>query len=275
MKISQLSVSLALAAGLVLSPAQASTVEPLDYSVYSLALQEVLASPLPIEAYVAPPSLFPVEGTWQSTPEAPREPYAPLEAFDKMEGAVIGRVVVAKPHCLDGAEHPTGCDGAGQAFLKTSDGRQRVVPIEMWSYDTMGLVTRKPSVVRGGHAWSEIAYTGGTFWVRTAAADVHPYEMEVAYVENPEMWCTAPGKCAAPTPAMRAALKTLDGHFVNPNGSPFEVEERVLYKGKAYYRVKLAQLEDGWTRLGLPTTGFVPTRDTAGKHTGTFLPKGC
>lgn len=278
MQISQLSASLLLAAGLLFNTtAHASTAEPLDDAVYALALQEVLASPLPVEAYVAPPSLFPPEGNWRISRGLVKEPYAPLEAYDRIEGGVIGSVMLAQQHCLDGVARAVGagCEGAGQVFLKTRDGRQRVVPVEMWAEDTKGLVARKPAVVKGAHAWSEIAYTGGTFWVRTAVADVHAYESEVAFVESVETWCVAPGKCAPASPAMLAALKALDGHFVNPAGAPFEVAERVVLKGTAYYRVKLSEIEGGWPKLGLPATGFIPTRDKAGKHTGTILPMGC
>ena len=138
---------------------------------------------------------------------------------------------MTKPACIIEGERPAGCDGAGQLFLRLDSGEQRVVPVQMWSEGTNGLVSLKPSKIIEGNAWSEVRYKDGAFWVRTKPSDVQPYEKQASYVQDLSTWCSAPGNCAPAKPQWAKAIEEVSKLASNPAGAAYLIEERVKFRG--------------------------------------------
>jgi hypothetical protein len=275
-------VSIAFSTLLFAGQAAPGSLVPMAEGAYESAVERLVASQRDrIESYVAPASLSPVEGYWSNPGKPPSEreqekpPYHPIAVFSRPDGPVIGLISMTKPQCVVEGERPQNCEGAGQVVLTLNNGSQALLPVISWSEGTFGLITLKPSKVERKRSWSEITYPNGSFWVRTDSSEVHPAELLAAVVVAPAVWCLAPGHCSPVTPAMKEEMRALAQHTESTMGAVYEISERVTHKGVAYYRVALVPLLPGAPKHHLPTTGYVPTRDEEGKHTGSFSPYGC
>ena len=226
-----------------------------------------------IEAFVSLESLFPVEGTHWVTP------YRPVPAYASPQGAVVGKVIIANPQCVSAAEAvQAACGDFLQPVLVLNDGGRHDLPTQEWSYETDALVTYAPAVVRGAVHWSQIEYAGGTFWIATSKKEVRPWEEVSSVVEKFDLFCSQPGSCTAPSAAMLADVERMrEGKFEVSTcyPEPYEIEERVVVRGKAYYKVKLPEFTGRARPRNLPATGYIPTRLKNGQHTGTFYARGC
>jgi hypothetical protein len=255
---------------------------------------EWLKAKKPIEAYVSPKTLF-----QQDDPNLPlSKVYRPLSAFDKPWGTEIGQVVISKPECftplpengVQPVERPE-CADAGKHTYVPKTGGQHDLLVGEYSYEVSGLVTHL--TIRPGddeHIWAEIEYDGGKFWVNAPEMDVHYFEDLASFITKPAVWCKEPGKCANVSAKMKTEMDVLvpvpneKGQYkagqqpwvVGCNMEVYLVRGKTTVKGQSYYYVSLAELAKGAPKVdALPTSGYVPTRDKAGRHVGYFFSRGC
>lgn len=237
------------------------------------------ASPVrPVEAFVSPTHLFPVEGAaFLETNSVQPVQYRPLDAYDKPSGQLIGRVHLDNLHCISG-HPPATCNQGLKWVLRLESGKAVALEPAEFGYETMGLVSYGKSLDAGPDTiWSPIKYETGTFWVRTAATAVHRFEELVTHVESLQEWCSAPGTCTAPSAEMSRELARMKSGQLLVAGctSAYEVTGIVSHRGKRYYKLQLPEFDSSSPRTSLPKTGFTPMRDRTGGHTGSFSPRGC
>lgn len=232
----------------------------------------------PIEAFVSPGHIFPVEGTTFFSRGANPSPesYRPLLVYDKPAGRAIGEVRLSNPHCVSESP-PAGCEQGLEWRLHLASGKSVALATAEYSYGTDGLVTYSKSMTAAGALWSLIEYRGGTFWVKTAKEDVAVYEELASYVEDFEQWCTAPGRCAKPDAALQQEFSRLKSGEINIMGCDqgYVITGVVTYVGQRYYKLERPGLDPSSARTILPETGFTPVRNRAGRHTGYFSARGC
>jgi hypothetical protein len=217
-----------------------------------------------IEAYIAPPLLFPEDGEY---PEGAARLYKPFPVHASPDGKLVGHVHTNYATC--NAE----CKGHGATGLVMLDGRRIPLKPEQWGYATMGLVTFEPSVIKGKAAWSKVLYEGGEFWITTPKKDIHQYEPMVQRVADFDTLCTKPGKCEDVSEAMSKQMNQLSFHSCFTEA--YNVTRIVTADGERYYQVALAEFERPAFKVTLPRKAFVPVRNKDGKHTGVFDPMGC
>lgn len=217
----------------------------------------------PLEAYVSPASIFPRDGAF--APGAAKA-YKPLPAYASVDGALVGHVDTNYLKCGADCENVT-------ATLVAIGGKRHRLDINLWDYGTQGLQTYQAPTMVGNVAWSKIPYATGEFWIKTTLAEIHPFEKLAMFADGFDTVCTKPGNCQPVTPAMRKHIETLP--FQGCFSYPYEVQKIVSYEGKRYYQVKLQDIELGKLKLQIPRTGFVPTRNKNGTHTGIHEPQGC
>lgn len=224
----------------------------------------------PIEHYISPPQLFPMEGQ-------PRAPYLPFAAYDGPDGKIIGRVIANLQPC--GPQTPLEeCYKPFTWRLSLPDGTEIELPHDMVDYEQEAFVSYQPARIAAGKAWSKVEYEDGAFWIRTEADDIINYEERAAWVQDFDTWCDMPGKCAPVSPAMCKEIdKVVAGGYASlfPAPAPYEIEGVVTRNGKRYYQVKRTEVEPGTPEPRLPKTGYIPTRRKDGQHVGQFSPKGC
>jgi hypothetical protein len=217
-----------------------------------------------IEAYIAPPLLFPEDGTY---PQGVARQYRPFPVHASPDGKLVGHVHTNYVKC--GAD----CPSPGAATLVKQDGSRHILKTEAWGYATSGLYTYEVPTVSGKMAWSRILYDGGHFWIKTPKKDVHPYEPMVTHITQFDTICTKPGHCKPVSPAIRKQLDELV--LSTCYGDPYGVQKIVTVEGQRYYQVVLEDVEPQKTPVTLPRKAFIPTRNKDGKHTGSFDPMGC
>lgn len=246
--------------------------------LFSVATSQVLAGK-PIEAYVSPGHLFPMEGTVFMDRDEPtkRVDYKALPAYADRGGQQIGEVRLARPDCV-GQEQLRACaDVTPQWYLETARGKY---PLEVaeYSYETAGLVSLHPVAKSGAVSWSRIDYIGGHFWVRTSTSAVFEHERLAHAVGDFDTWCRAPGDCGpVPRDMAQEVAKVAAGKYELEGcyGEAYEVKEVVTTLSGRYYHVTRANVIAGHPVPNLPAAGFIPTRDRSGKHTGVFYSRGC
>lgn len=222
-----------------------------------------------IEAYVAPPSLFPPEGSY---PAGAAAQYRPLEAYTLLDGDLLGHVHTNYRECDNACENP------GEAFLVTPTGRRIPLETQEWSYETRGLITYKAPRYRGSSAWSNIKFSDGEFWIKTPKADVHSYESLAFVVDRFDVVCAKPGNCVPLSQKMRADAGKFRSGQIRVLGcyrEPYSIVRIVTAGGRRYYQVKLQEVEPQQQSIHLPRSTFIPVRDKRGRHTGTFYSRGC
>lgn len=233
------------------------------------------ADPRPVESFVAPSHLFPMEGTAFMDEAGNPVAYAPLAAWDAPGGRRLGEVRLEQPGCVlkpDAKE----CAQGLRWHLQTSSGALHAVPTREFRYEGAGLVSYVPSVRLGKEVWSRIEYARGSFWVNTPA--VVPYESLATVITSFDLWCARPGQCAAPSKEMLAEVARVDNGEFRVAGCyshAYLAEGIVTHGGKRYYRASLVEIEPGAKQPKLPRTGFVPVRRVDGTHTGDFYSRGC
>lgn len=232
----------------------------------------------PIESFVSPGHLFPSEGTAFLLPNgAGPGTYQPLPAYDKPGGRVIGEVVLRNPHCVT-TQSVAGCEEGLVWALNLKSGRSLVLETAEYSYGTDALISFGKSLdAPNGTAWSPISVAKGTFWVITSKVDVYRFEELASFVEEPEQWCTVPGKCAALSSEMKLELeRARSGQVVFLTCYPgYHISGIVTREGERYYRLERPELDAGSPPTSLPKVGFTPVRNSAGAHTGAFSSRGC
>ena len=222
----------------------------------ALPIAQAASSAPPMEAWVAPPSIFPPDGVF---PKGGAKAYRPYQVHASPDGPALGQVETNYVKCGADCEHPT-------ATLVTLDGKRYPLVIDDWSGMSKGLVSYDASIVNGNAMWSKIPYAKGEFWIKTAKKEVHVYEELVNFADHFDTVCTKPGVCQPVTPAMRKNMASLP--FQGCVGYPYEVKKRVTVDGKRYYEVELQEVELGNIKLQIPRKGYVPTRNKDGSHTG-------
>jgi hypothetical protein len=232
----------------------------------------------PIESYISPGHLFPVEGTAFLLPNG-TEPgtYHPLPAYDRPGGRVIGEVALLNPQCVTQTP-PVGCEEGLAWALQLKSGRSLPLETAEYSYGTNALVSYGESIAApNGTAWSRISSAKGTFWVSTSKLEVHRFEELASFVEDLDQWCTAVGKCAAPTVEMvREFERVRSGEVVLQSCTlGYSISGVVAREGKRYYRLERPELEAGSAPTSLPKVGFTPVRKKDGRHSGSFTSRGC
>lgn len=223
----------------------------------------------PIEAFISPPQLFPAEGSL-------RAPYAPLPAFDRPSGKLIGQVVADLSPCPAG-DDGYACGAPRAWYLELADGRRVELYHQMVGYDQESLVTHRPVRRQSNEAWSQVEYDGGKFWVKTATTETDDYESLANWAENLDTWCSRPGQCAPLSASMRKEIeRTVAGQYelASISQQPYRIDGIVRQGGRRYYKVTLYESVRG-PRPALPKSGYVPTRREDGSHVGQFSPKGC
>jgi hypothetical protein len=232
----------------------------------------------PVESFVSPGHLFPSEGTTFLHPNGEGNgTYRPLSAHDKPGGRVIGEVVLRNPHCVT-TQPPVGCEDGLVWALNLKSGRSLVLETAEYSYGTDSLIAYGPSLdAPNGAAWSPITAAKSTFWVSTPKVDVHRFEELASFVEEPEQWCTVPGKCAPLSAEMKSELKRVQsGQVVLLTCYlGYNISGIVTREGARYYRLERPELDASSPPTSLPKVGFTPVRKSDGSHTGTFSPRGC
>lgn len=211
---------------------------------------------LPIEAYVAPPSIFPKDGKF--TKDGAKA-YKPFPAHARPDGPLVGHVATNYLTCGPDCEMP-------KATFVALDGKRQPLDVQTWFFSTAGLAAYDAPVVTGSIAWTKIRFTQGAFWIKTAKKDVHLYEPLSNFADNFDTVCTKLGTCQPVTAAMRKNIAGIP--FDGCVGNPYEVRKVVTFEGKRYYEVELQPLEIGKYKLLIPRKGFVPTRNKDGSHTG-------
>ena len=225
----------------------------------ALALEAACAPA--VEAYVAPPSLFPLEGDYQGKPPGV------IQAYNADRTSSIGEIT-GRQNCKEG-----NCDIVFELTLKGSH-RRISVEVAEWNYETVGLVTYEPSIFSAGKAWSPLNTSVGKIWIQTDASDVHRFESLVSTVPNPLQWCSSPGQCSKTS---QAFLNELDrvAALVTCYDNPYTVTSVVTHNRKRYYRLDLPKPLPFGVTTNLPTVGYVPVYNRDGMHTGTFFSRGC
>ncbi len=235
--------------------------------VAAVSLGTAIPSPqAPIEAFVSPPSLFPVDGQFGTHPGAPK--YRPIPAYDAPNGAAVGTIVTVAAKCTD-------CQQAEEAFFVMKNGSRHALEVGEWSYDTKGLVTRAPVVASGKTTWSKITYASGAVWVSSVPAEVHPFEILAHRIDKFDEFCTAPDKCAPLSAQMKADVKKFEAATQSCFGEVYNVKKVVGSGTRRFYQVELAELPPDAPPSRLPAKGYIPVRAKDGQHTGTFDPRGC
>ncbi len=209
-----------------------------------------------VVAYVAPPSIFPPDGTF---PKGGAKAYKPYPVHASPDGALVGHVDTNYVKCGNECENPSA------AFVAL-DGKRHRLAIESWYSTTNGLVTYDTPTVKGDVAWSRLRFKQGEVWIKTPRKDVHEFEKLANFADNFDTVCTKPGSCQPVTAAMRKHIADLP--FQGCVGYPYEVRKVVTFEGKRYYEVELQEIELGKIKLQIPRKGLVPTRNKDGSHTG-------
>lgn len=254
------------------------------------------SSPLqarPIEAFAAPPALFPEDGG------EPR-PGAFLPVHAHKAGPVVGRIEVApkdqevpctpKSWSEPEPSSPLLCSGGPALRL---DGRPGWLPVRIgeWRYEVSGLVTyRQPEPGPAGRRWVAVEHPTGVVWVLVDQDHVHSFESLVYLVQPMTTWCAGPGvNCRPASQTMQAEMRRL-GAAVGCHDTPYTVTAIVGGSAAAgarasagskpamrHYRLELPPVNEAPAVAGtaLPHTVFVPVRDARGDHTGTFYSRGC
>jgi hypothetical protein len=210
----------------------------------------------PVEAYIAPPSIFPPEGKFA---KGGAKAYKPFPVHASPDGALVGHVDTNYVKCGNDCETPT-------ASFVALDGKRQPLEVQAWYASTSGLVAYDVPVVKGDVAWTRIRFAKGEFWIKTPRKDVHGYEGLSNFADNFDTVCTKPGNCQPVTAAMRKHIAALP--FLGCVGYPYEVRKVVTVEGKRYYEVEMQEIELGKIKLQIPRKGFVPTRNKDGSHTG-------
>lgn len=224
----------------------------------------------PIENLISPPSLFSAEG-------ALSVPYAPLPAFDKISGKVIGEVQADLWPCPP-KDGDTVCGYPFAWFFVRQGGARVELATQEVSYEQGALVSYRPAVVQGGFAWSKIEFDGGDFWIKTRTKHVTQFEKLASEIHDFDMWCTRPGQCEPPSSGMREELqRMMDGKYELSSCGPqtYQIVALVEERGQRYYKVRLTPVEEGTASPKLPMTGYIPTRRKNGTHVGIFWSRGC
>jgi hypothetical protein len=210
----------------------------------------------PVEAWVAPPSIFPPDGNF---PKGGAKAYKPFPVHASPDGALVGHVDTNYVKCGNECENPS-------ATFVTLDGKRYPLAIESWYATTNGLIAYDVPTVTGNVAWTKIRFAKGEFWIKTPKKDVHPAEELSNYADNFDTVCTKLGNCQPVTAAMRKQIAELP--FQGCVSYPYEVRKVVTFEGKRYYEVEMQEIELGKIKLQIPRKGFVPTRNKDGSHTG-------
>ena len=178
----------------------------------ALPVAHAATSAPPMEAWVAPPSIFPPDGAFT---KAGAKAYQPYQVHASPDGPALGHVETSYLKCGADCEDP-------QATLVTLDGKRYRLTTDNWSGMSMGLVSYDASVISGNAAWSKIRHAKGEFWIKTPKKDVHPYEELVNFADHFDTVCTKPGACQPVTAAMRKNMASLP--FKGCVGYPYEVK---------------------------------------------------
>lgn len=231
---------------------------------YAAATMYTAPKNVAIEAYIAPPLLFPDGGEY---PEGAARLYKPFPVHAGPDGKLVGHVHTNYVNC------DAECKGHGATGLVMLDGRRIALKTEEWGYATAGLATYEPSIVKGKSAWSKVRYEGGQFWIKTSKKDIHPYEPMAQRVESFDTLCIKPGKCEAVSDAMHKQMQDLS--FQSCFAEAYSITRLVTVDGQRYYEVELGHFAPPKFKVILPRKAWVPTRNKDGKHTGIFDPMGC
>ncbi|WP_262031793.1 hypothetical protein [Microvirga sp. Mcv34] len=224
-----------------------------------------------IISFVSPQTLFPIEGfTFKET-------YRPLPVYDRPSGSPVGELTMTNADCA-GAEDSPACQQVGPWVLQIPNGTQYSVEIGEYGYSAYGLVSYSQSTPGRNGLWSEISSEQGPLWVLTPAEAVISYESLVHVVEDFDRWCDQPTSCTPVQQDMKAEVQRVaDGQYrlLTCYLHAYEVTGVTTADGATYYQVSLAEVEPGSDVPRLPRSGFVPTRNLNGSHTGTFYSRGC
>jgi hypothetical protein len=224
----------------------------------------------PIENFISPPQLFPSEGGL-------RAPYAPLAAFDRVAGKVIGHVKADLLPCPP-REGETVCGIPISWYLELLDGRRADLTTDEVSYEQGALVSYQAATVIPPWAWSEVESPAGRFWIRTPVKDVSAFETHATQVHDFDVWCSRPGQCAPVSAAMKQEIgRMMAGQFQlrSCGEQTYEIHGLVKQGSRHYYKVTRTEVEAGTPQPGLPLTGYIPTRRNNGSHAGIFFSRGC
>ncbi|QRM34834.1 hypothetical protein [Microvirga sp. VF16] len=222
-------------------------------------------------SFVSPPTLFPIEGF------AFKTAYRPLPVYDRPGGSSVGELTMTNANCA-GVEDSPACHQVGPWVLQFTNGTQYSVEVGEYGYSAYGLVSYSQSTLGPNGLWSEISSEMGPLWVLTPAEAVIPYESLVHVVDNFDRWCDQPGSCTPVQQDMRAEVRRVaEGQYklLSCYLHAYEVTGMTTADRATYYRVNLAEVEPGSGVPHLPRSGFVPTRNLNGSHTGTFYSRGC
>ena len=224
----------------------------------------------PIENFISPPRLFPSEG-------ALRAAYAPLPAFDRISGKVMGEIRADLSPCPP-LQGETACGIPIRWYLNMRDGRRLALDTAEVSYEQAALVSYTRAVLKGGWAWSNVEFQGGNFWVRTKIEDVTGFEKLAYAIHDFEVWCSRPGECAPVSKDMQKELnRMMAGQFQlsSCGNQTYAIHGLVKQGGRRYYKVSRTEVEEGTAQPKLPMTGYIPTRRKNGTHVGMFWSRGC
>jgi hypothetical protein len=235
----------------------------LSLALVGLAAAGAQAANLPLEAYVSPPALFPDQ---EKFPAGYAKAYRPVPVYASPDGAPVGHVDTNYARCGVQCEDVT-------ATLITADGKRQPLLIDYRAVSHQGLLTHDQPTVSGNSAWSLIRHAKGQFWIKTALKDIYSFEKLAMFADDFDTVCTQPGNCQSVTAAMRKHVKDLP--FQGCFTYPYEVQGVTTVDGKRYYKVKLQDIELGKIKLQIPRSGFVPTRNKNGTHTGVLEAQGC
>lgn len=224
----------------------------------------------PIENFISPAQLFPSEGGL-------RAPYAPLPAFDRVEGKVIGHITATLTSCppTDGAPE---CGVAQAWHIVLNGGRPVDLYTDEVSYEQGALVSYQPAVLTKDAAWSKVEFEGGSVWIRSKIKEVVNFETRASAIHEFDTWCTSPGVCKPIDAAMRKELeRMMAGEFkLQACGErTYQIQQLVKRAGGRYYKVTLTDVVEGTPRPKLPQEGYIPTRRKDGTHVGLFWSRGC
>lgn len=240
----------------------------------------------PVEAYISPGHLF-WHDFWHEDGAELSKIYQPLTAYDKPNGKEIGKVVMSKPQCfsktiqaLSSEDYMALCEDAGKHSLVIGS-KSYTLFTDEYGYEESGLITFSPVILAGDGAWSSIEYKKGKFWVYTLLKDVYYYEERAFLIGKFDTWCSDLGKCAPLSKTMKNEMLKLKpegqdaGHFAGCYQEVYEITGLAKFGDKNYYQVKMAELTENAPKVKLPLTGYIPTRNTDGSHTGYFFARGC
>jgi hypothetical protein len=200
-----------------------------------------------------------------------------LAAFDKPRGKRVGEIRLESPKCLTEPASTEGSESCSYplryVFAREGSANATNVEVAEWSYETLGLVSYRPSIPQGRTLWSALETDQGVVWVQTDAGDVHPFERVAYLVQDFSVLCEGPGlKCSPPAAGMGAEMARLAAETTCYD-NPYSVVGVIETQGRRYYRLELENLEGRPTSLPHPI--YVPTRNASGQHTGDFYSRGC